>query len=283
MPRRNYKNKKLKRYNNQRYKSGFRKAGSTNKLYHPAIPRTLQVATRRTNSQMLRFVKNMTFGVNPQALSENIFLTIRANSINNIMVNGGGQNQGGTWTAQDPLNYGSAVAVVNADGWDDWNLRFQHFTVLGSKCQVTYEPIDVQYEPSGAPKFIPSTLYINLSGVNGAIDPLTACKDVIKKPYTKRAQILQSSMAGGKRLYSFYSAKKFEGVSDVLDNSNLRGRLGTGTPPSENSFFNIGLVPTINSALGGAVSQTSPSGIMRVKMEYIVKLTEPTLTNEVSA
>jgi hypothetical protein len=282
MPR-NYKNRKLQRRNNQRYKKGFKKVGNTNRLYHPAIPRTLQVATRRTNSQMLRFVKNMTFGVNPQALSENIFLTIRANSINNIMVNGGGQNQGGTWTAQDPLNYGPAVTVVNADGFDEWKDRFQHFTVLGSKLQVTYEPIDVQYEPSGAPKFIPTTLYVNLSGVNGAIDPLTACKDVIKKPYTKRAQIMQSSAAGGKRLYQFYSTKKFEGVTDVLDNSNLRGRMGTGTPPSENSFYNVGIVPTINSGLGGAVSQSCPSGIMRIKVEYIAKLTEPTLTNEVSA
>lgn len=278
-----YANKRLKRYNNQRMKKGFRKAGSTNKLYHPAIPRTLQIATRRTNSQMLRFVKNMTFGIAPQPLAENIFLTIRANSINNILVNNGSQNQPGTWNAQDNLDYGSGVAVVNADGWGDWNERFQHFTVMGSKCQVTYEPIDVQYGPTGAPKFIPTTLYINLAGVNGAIDPLTACKDVIKKPYTKRAQILQSSAAGGKRLYSFYSAKKFEGVSDVLDNSNLRGRLGTGAPPSENSFYNIGLVPTISNALGGAVTQTVPGGILRVKMEYIVKLTEPTLTNEVSA
>ena len=281
MPRR--WNKKLQRRNQQRFKKGFKKVGNTNRLYHSPIPRTLQVATRRSNSQMLRFVKNMTFGVNPQALSENIFLTIRANSLNNIMVNGGGQNQGGTWTAQDPLNYGAAVAVVNADGFDEWKDRFQHFTVLGSKIQITYEPIDVQYEPSGAPKFIPTTLYVNLSGVNGAIDPLTACKDVIKKPYTKRAQIMQSSAAGGKRLYQFYSAKKFEGVSDVLDNSNLRGRMGTGAPPSENSFYNVGIVPTINSNLGGQVSQTSPSGIMRIKVEYIAKLTEPTLTNEVSA
>lgn len=276
-------NRKLKRNNRQRNKRQFSKVGNTNSLYHPRVPRTLQVATRRNNSQMLRFVKNMTFGVNPQALSENIFLTIRANSLNNIMVNGGGQNQPGTWTAQDPLDYGAAVANVNADGWDEWKDRFQHFTVLGSKIQVTYEPINVQYEPNGAPKFIPGTLYINLSGVNGAIDPLTACKDVIKKPYTKRAQIMQSSDAGGKRLYSFYSAKKFEGVSDVLDNSNLRGRLGTGAPPSENSFFNVGIVPTINSALGGAVTQYLPGGVMRIKLEYIAKLTEPTLTNEVSA
>ena len=282
MPRR-YKNRKLKRYNNQRYKNGFKQVGNTNRLYHNSIPRTLQVATRRTNSQMLRFVKNMTFGINPQPLSENIFLSIRANSLFDILQQNGSQNQGGTWNPQAPNEYGPAVTPVNADGWFDWNTRFQHFTVLGSKIQVTYEPIDVQYQVDGSPKFLPATLYINLSGVQGAIDPQTACKDVMKKPYTKRGQILQSSLAGGKRLYSFYSAKKFEGVTDVLDNSNLRGRLGTGAAPNENTFFNVGLLPTINPTLGGNVGQTIPGGVMRIKIEYIAKLTEPTLTNEVSA
>jgi len=277
------KNNKLKRYNAQRYKGGFKQVGNTNSLYHPQIPRTLQVATRRTNSQMLRFVKNMTFGVNPQSLTENIFLTIRANSIYNILQSNGSQNQGGTWNPQNASNYGPAIPITNADGFDEWKDRFQHFTVLGSKCQVTYEPIEAQFEPSGGPRFVPATLYVNLAGVTGSISPSTACKDVIQKPYTKRGQIVQSTAAGGKRLYQFYSAKKFEGVNDVMDNSNLRGRLGTGAVPSENSFYNVGLVPTINNNLGGATTNPVPGGVMRIKMEYIVKLSEPTLTNQVSA
>ena len=280
---RNYKNRRLRRNNKQRGKKLFKPVGSTNKLYHAKVPRTLQIATRRTNSQMLRFVKNMTFGVNPGSLSENIFLTIRANSIYDIIYNGGGQNQGGTWTAQNDADYGPTVPVVNAEGWTEWSPRFQHFTVLGSKIQATYEPIDAGYEPSGAPRFAPATMYISLSGVTGAITPSTACKDVVNKPYTSRSQIITASEHNGKRLYQFYSAKKFEGVKDVLDNSNLRGRLGTGAVPNENSFFNVGLVPTINNNLGGTVTQQIPGGIMRIKLEYIVKLTEPSLTNEVSA
>lgn len=279
----NYRNRKLKGKRAMRGRN-FKPVGSTNKLYHSAIPRTLQVATRRHKSQMLRFVKNMTFGVAPQTFSENIHLTIRANSIYNILQENGGSNQPGTWIPQNSAEYGPSVAITNADGWDEWNARFQHFTVVGSKCQVSYEPLSVGYDPNGNSRFEPGTLYCNLAGVTGAITPSTACKDVISKPYTSRSQILSSNAQGGKRLYGFYSAKKFEGVKDVMDNSNLRGRMSAGgAVPSENSFFTVGIVPTLANTLGGTPANNLPAGIMRVKMEYIVKLSEPTLTNQVSA
>jgi hypothetical protein len=276
------RNRKLQ---GRRMKGGqnFSKVGNTNKLYHPSVPRTLQIATRRHKSQMLRFVKNMTFGVQPQQFAENIFLTIRANSIYNILQQNGGQNQGGTWNAQNSQNYGTGQAVVNAEGWEEWKDRFQHFTVMGSKCQVSFEPISVGYNAQGSSRFEPATLYCNLSGVTGAITPNTACKDVVAKPYTSRAQILASNARSGKRIYGFYSTKKYEGVKDVMDNSNLRGRLGTGAVPNEGSYFTVGLVPTVANALGAEPTNPLPNGIFRVKLEYIVKLTEPTLTNQVSA
>ena len=37
-----------------------------------------------------------------------------------------------------PLGHDWDVTVVNADGFEDWADRFQHFTVLGSKLQVTH-------------------------------------------------------------------------------------------------------------------------------------------------
>ena len=276
-------NRKLKRYNNQRYKKGFSKPGSVNKLYHNKIPRTLQIATRRNNSQMLRFVKNMTFGVVPGEFTENIFLTIRANSIYDIMFNGGAQNQPGTWNAQDVEDYGTTVNFVNADGFDEWRNRFQHFTVIGSKIQASYEPIDYQRQVDGSSARAPATLYINLEGSGGAISPNKACKDVVALPYTKRATVIQDPGHTGKRLYQFYSARKFEGVKDPLDNSNLRGRMGTGSYPNETAFYHVGIVPTIANVLGGSTTTKIPQGLMRIKVEYIVKLTEPTLTNQVSA
>lgn len=281
MPRR-YANRKLKRRNKQRGKKLFSPVGNTNKLYHNPIPRTLQLATRRNNSQMLRFVKNMTFRIVPQAFEENIFLTLRANSLYDIMSNNGGQNQPGTWQPQDN-DYGVGVQFVQADGWDEWSPRFQHFTVLGSKCQVTYEPTDSGYL-NNQQQIAPATLYVNLAGLPNAITPTTAMKDVAKLPYTKRASIMPTwSNTGGKRLFQFYSTKKYEGVKDVMDNQNLRGRLqGPASVPTETSYFNVGIVPTITNNLG-TQGQKISGGVMRIKLEYIAKLTEPSLTNQVSA
>jgi len=115
------------------------------------------------------------------------------------------------------------------------------------------------------------------------MQPNKPCKDIVNLPYTKRASIIQDPGVSGKRLYQFYSAKKFEGVNDVLDNSNLRGRMGTGAVPNETAFYNVGIVPTIANVLGGTTNTRIPQGLMRIKLEYIVKLTEPTLTNQVSA
>ena len=61
-----------------------------------------------------------------------------------------------------------------------------------------------------------------------------------------------------------YSARKFEGVKDPDDNSNLRGRFAnanlvpptTGATPGEQSFFYLALAPvdpTSTVASGGGV------------------------------
>jgi hypothetical protein len=286
MPRRKLNNR-LKRNNAQRNKKFFRATGNTNKKYHSKIPRTLQIATRRNNSQMLRFVKNLTYEINPQTLVENIYLQIRANSIYDIMVNDGSQNQPSTWQAQDPA-YSPGAGVVNADGYNDWHERFQQFCVLGSKIQVTFQPSQAAHDAQGRSVIAPTTAYITLSGALNQIGPLTAMKDIVKLPYMKRAQIMGNNVdSSGIRLHQFYSAKRFEGVKDVLDNNQLKGHFSNDSSnpaqPNEKSYYNIGLVPTTATSLGGTGHRPQPQGIFRVKVEYIVKLTEPTNTNQVSA
>jgi hypothetical protein len=77
---------------NKRYKKGFKKAGNTNSYYHSSIPRTLQIATRRNHSEMLRFVVNQTYMIEPKVRTgganngpENVYLQYRANSIVDVM------------------------------------------------------------------------------------------------------------------------------------------------------------------------------------------------------
>ena len=291
--RKQVQNRKLRGYNG-RYKKGFRAIGSTNKLYHPKVPRTLQIATRRHMSQTLRFVKNMTWKVTPQLGSpvvgpENCYLMIRANAIDDIMVGAHGNGSGnmpGTWEAQDVANYGQGVSKVVAEGYNDWADRFQHYTVLGSRIQATCQTV------VGSSASDTGTFYINLAGASGLITPTSQAFEIMKLPYTKRGRLFPAvTTAGGatanvpaSRLHCHYSTKKFEGVKDVMDNQNLKGSFtnsyGSGSVPGENSYYTIGYVPTMPFSIS---SGAHAPAILTIKVEYIVKLTEPTNTNQVSA
>lgn len=297
---RQYKKKKYNRKlqnGAKRYKRGFKPVGSVNKLYRNPNPRTLQIATRRNTKQMLRFVSNQTFKVNPGGSvggMENVFLKFRANSIYDINIGNSGNgalNANLTWLAQDPTRYGPTQPIINAEGWDDWQARYAHFQVLGSKIQMTYEPIGVD----GANVAQACTAYINLAGNTTQISTGTEMSQINQLPYTKRASMVpaqtNSQQGGlvsnstwannGVRLFHFYSAKSFEGVNDVTDNEQLKGNmLASPAVPQEGSYFTIGLRNTIPST---STNNRMLSGILRVKIEYITMLTEPTSTNRVQA
>ena len=256
----------------------------TKSAYRSIMPRTLQIADRRNLSQTLRFVTNQTYLVKPGGNvggMENVYLSIRANSIYNIMKDNGSHNAATTWTSQDPTAYGSSVSP-NATGWDQWNTRYRHFTVLGSKISITYEPtgVDASLNP------VPTTVYVNLSGATGTIAVGSEMSVINKLPYTKRASIVPNlnqpgngKIYGGVRLTQSYSAKKFEGVKDVLDNKQLSGQF-SGVLPEEKSYYTVGLRNTIPS---GATNDRMQAGIMRIKVEYITRCSEPTDTNFVQA
>lgn len=291
-------NNKLKRYNSTRYR-GFKKQGSVNSMYHSAIPRTLQIATRRTNSVTLRFVKNLCYTIDPVkdlAAQWNYNFSIRANSIYDILQqNGSPLNENGpVIQAQDPEYNPTLGVVTNADGWERYRLQYQHFTVLGSKIQTTCQPMTWSSVSDGSNDVAPATTYIQLSGVSNQITRISPMRSIVKYPYVKRAQILAAPGGGGinaagTRLYQFYSARKFEGVKDVVDNQQLRGRFennfGQALQPGEQSFFNVGLVNTMNQSsypIDTAAAKKPPKCLFRIKVEYIVKLTEPTNTNDVT-
>lgn len=290
-------NKKLlkkKNNKNMRMNDYFRPIGNTNKLYRNSIPRTLQIATRRNMKQTLKFVSNQTYQVNPGGDvggMQNTYLRIRANSIYDIMQENGTSQPPNTFIPQDPQLYGPAVTTINAEGFEDWNTRYYHFTVLGSRIQATFEPTGIPpaaaTDPGNTLTPVPSTFYINLSGASTLLATGSNMSVINKLPYTKRASIIPqkstitaSSNNGyaGVRLHMNYSTKKFEGVTDVDDNDQFKGNFVTPSLPGEGSYFTVGLRNTIPS---GSATECMPAGILRLKVEYIVKLTEPTNTNKV--
>lgn len=272
-----------KRRNPKKKTSKFLKKKPTYTMYRASVPRTLQIATRRNKNQVLRFVTNQTYQVNPGGTvggMENTFLTIRANSIYDIMKQNGSLNPGGTWIPQDSAEYGP-FQTPNATGWSEWTHRYQNFTVLGSKISVTFEPygVDAGYAQ------VPTTLYIAKSGGDNIVSTGSEMSLINKFPYCVRASLMPGSQYNssaqqsnqGVRLSMTYSTKKFEGVKDVKDNNQLTGEF-SGHQPGETSFFYVGLRNTIPS---GATNDRMPKGIMRIKVEYITSLSEPTESNQV--
>jgi hypothetical protein len=266
--------RKKRNYKKKKGKSAYRKA----------VPRTIQIATKRNTNMKLKFVVNQTYVLDPTATGFPVgncaFLSYRANSVyhSHIPVS----TTAGLWASQDPTKYNnlsSAAINQNADGWNEWTERFQHYCVTGSRITATFEP---------AGSGVPTIMSVHLSGVGGAIQATTNSARINALPYVKKASIVSQGITipnqAGARLSMNYSARKFEGVTDVDDNSNLRGRFAnsllvpptTGTSPFEQSFFYVNFTP-IDPATAGAM----PKGVVRVKVEYIVHLKEPTESNQI--
>lgn len=251
--------------------------------YRAPMPRTIQIATKRNMNQTLKFVVNQTWVVDPtsQTAGLSAVLSYRANSIFQSHMPTSVTATAGVFKSQDPLKYnnnGSLTPVISqdADGYDTWKDRYQHFCVTGSKMTYTFEPTS-----TGAP----SVLFSHLSGVSGAVNANTNSARFNTLPYVKRHSLSKTTLQQyGVRGSMNYSARKFEGVKDPDDNSNLRGRFAnaglvpptTGATPGEQSFFYLALAPvdpTSTVASGG--------GVLRVKIEYIVHLKEPTESNQI--
>jgi hypothetical protein len=248
-------------------------------------------------TQILKFVSNQTYQVVPGGTvggQQNTYLRIRANSIYNIMHENGSIQPAGTFIPQSTTKYGPTITPINAEGFGYWDARYYHFTVLGSRLQATYEPTGPNPNFPTA-RIIPSTFYVNLSGSNNQIGTSSHMDYINELPYTKRASIIstQSNVANGSgngttsqnrnngvRCYMNYSTKRFEGVTDVDDNDQFKGNFLTPSGPGEGSYYTVGLQSTIPST-AAAAAETQPPGILRLKIEYIVKLTEPTNTNQV--
>lgn len=308
-------NIQLRGLSNARYR-GFKPLGPTNSFYHNSIPRTLQIATRRPMSAKLRFVKNYTIKISPSLRTEQqsnpgtpqiTNIQFRANSLNNLVQTATTSSAHQGWIAagatdfefQDGNNNFTAGMVQHAEGAEpngDWANRFAEYTVLGSKCSVTWNSMI----GGASGQITPASCYIQLTGSRDNIQDSTDMALVNKKPYTRRARIMcgnsQTNGGGvsasipGARLTSFYSCKKFEGVTDPADNPQLRGHFTNVLQPSpqnygapvEASYYNVGYCPTFpmtNTVPGNGLPAPV---VMTVRLEYIVKLSEPTLTNQTS-
>ncbi|AXH75986.1 MAG: putative capsid protein [Circoviridae sp.] len=253
--------------------------------YRSSVPRTIQIATKRQKSGTFKFSLNQTWINDPSsyvATGNKIeFLHFRANSILNchmptqVSVNS-------QWTSQDPTKYNNQIPSAvsqSVDGLALYQHLYQHFVVTGSK-------ISVQYQAVGSG--VPSTLFIVKHGVTNVVNQNTTAAKLNELPYTKRSAITTTALAtGGQsancRLSHTYSAKSFEGIKDPTSSSVLRGNFPApgltppyaGLTPSEQTYYSVALAPIDPIATGDM-----PQGIFRIKVEYVCKVMEPTINND---
>lgn len=267
---------KIKRKQLRRPRKGKAKASN----YRNPTARTIQIATRRNLKQTLRFVTNQTYVYDSSKTpaGKTALLQFISNSIFNIQTPS--STVANEWKSQDPLTYSNLVSdakAPNATGWNEWTERYQHFIVTGAKMTYTFEPTSTG---------VPAILYSHLSGTGGAVTANTTSAQLAAKPYIKRHSLAQSFLYGNNACRGSigYSARKFEGVTDPDDNEDLKGRFAntnlgtTGLRPTENSHFYLSISP-VDPAADSAMC----SGVIRVKIEYITHMREPTETNQVQA
>jgi len=254
--------------------------GGKKSAYRTTIPRTLQIATKRNFNQTLKFVINQSWVLDPTVLDagKTLILQYGANTIFKSHIPMAADGQALCYASQNPSLYSNKVSsgiYQAAEGYDTWKDRYQHFCVVGAKMSYTWEPTGTG---------VPSIFFSHMSGVTPAIIQTTNSAVINTLPYINRHSVasigVSSPKSAGLRGNMKYSTRKFEGVTDPDDNSNLRGRFGNsasggvGLDPGEQSYFNLAMAP-VDPATEGKM----PSGVLRVKIEYITKLKEPTESN----
>jgi hypothetical protein len=262
---------------------------SRGRQYGNKRPKRIQRATNVPKTALISFVTDKTFLYTPAALPSGEdpmktgVMQISCNNLLTPMLSTGG----GTWTAQ------AGAAGDKVEGLEDWvsgttgtaeDGRYQTYCVLGAK-------LDVNSIASAATGAAQSSLVNNYAvGIhkctNGLTDigELTQLPTAQKMPYTRLRNLTGTlSTAGftgvpqGGRLSDTYSAKKWEGVTDVKDNSKLHSTQVANqlTPPAEGGKFQVFIASREPKSTGKQV----PNQLIRIKCQYTVLLSDPVTSN----
>jgi hypothetical protein len=257
-------------------------------MYGNKRPKRIQRATNVPKTALISFVTDKTFLYTPAALPSGEdpmktgVMQISCNNLLTPMLSTGG----GTWAAQD------GAPGDKVEGLGDWvsgttgsaeDGRYQTYAVLGAKLDVN--SIASQVIATGGPSNYVNNYAIGIHKcTNGLTDigELTQLPTAQKMPYTRLRNATGSlnNTAGvtglvpqGARLSDTYSAKKWEGVTDVKDNSKLHSTQVANqlTPPAEGGKFQVFVASREPKSTGKQV----PSQLIRIKCQYTVLLSDP--------
>lgn len=199
-------------------------------------------------SKMVKLRYSQEISINPisNSYAQHVF---RANSV---------YDPDYTTTGHQPLYY------------DQWATNYTRSTVVGSK-------ITIQWVPQSNVNLTPGMFGCELMKVPSI--PYTALDTLYESTrgrFGRTTGIVQSQ--GGQKVSTVsktFSARKFMGVSNVKDNSDLQGLMGgtgVGTNPAQNAYYAVWL-----ASIGANDPSTT---FFRVVIDYIVLLQEPKLVTQ---
>lgn len=190
---------------------------------------------------------------------------VRLRYVDEISIDAGvgafGQHQFRANSVFDPDYTGAGHQPMN---FDKWASLYEHYTVLGSKCNV--KPLDYNSTTLG-----PGYCGIFLSTDSAGTSDFTNVTDVFENRLASSRWMMLGSItatpaqvtAGG--VTSYFSAKKIFGVKNAQD-GRAYGALVT-TNPSADAYFNV----YIASIYGNNPAATK----LLVTIDYIVMFAEP--------
>ena len=264
-------------------RKNWKKKGNK-KIYRPTIAKTIQLATQRPKTVVLKFRKYYQYVLKPAALAgadtkTNCYIQISGNSIYNILEKDGNNAKIGStqqWNAIDPSYSPGLAGTQNVDSYNDWKAKFDEYVVLGSRCSATFKPFTQGATTEDLAD--PTTCYIlraSDSAIRGADNVTKNINDLIQYPYIQRRQIMPHARGAQAQAFieSRVSSKKWFGVRNVTDNAALGADFNS--QPVEKVSYLIGCVPST----GAAQVKPSLKMLVSVKMEYLVLLREPTDDN----
>lgn len=143
-------------------------------------------------------------------------------------------------------------------GYDEWTQFYHHYNVIGSKCTAKF----ISADTSGTS----GTAFV---GVFLSASPTTvADPQLIMEQSTSRYGLMTGSNAAGtsRNIKSYYSPKKFFGLTDLGDNRDTVGA-AVDANPVEAAYFHV-----YATALSSGIDPASMSVL--ITMDYIVQYSE---------
>lgn len=135
---------------------------------------------------------------------------------------------------------------------DEYASLYENYTVLGAKVKATFIPNGYNY-----------VVGVGLNNAVATTPPSTSANAAEDPQYTTR--ILNYAADSNMTITKTYSAKRFHGVKNIMDDGNQKASMGSN--PANDPAFVILCGPADNAS-------DNPALICYVEISYIVKLTD---------